>query len=325
MRLNIKLKKVTVYLITLFFLVFFNFLIPRLLPGDVVLSMYSSHEMIITEELYNELVKLHGLDKPLYEQFIIYLMQLAQGDLGYSYICRASTTDLIINALPWTLLLIFTSIILSATAGVILGVESSWRRGGRADRWLLVFMLLIDGVPSLVFGIMFVVLFCLNLGWFPTSGAVTPYSNTQGFAYISDILIHLSLPLATLTLSQISGDYLMIRNSMVLTICEPFILTARAKGLRERKIKYCHAARNAILPFFTRIGVRIVFVITGVLFIETIFAYPGLGLLTYEAISNRDLPLIQGILTVSVLLVLLTNIIVDVLYKNIDPRIEHAY
>ena len=153
---------------------------------------------------------------------------------------------------------------------------------------------------------------------------MTPYSNAQGIAHIIDILMHLALPLATLTLSQIPGDYLMIRNSMVLTIREPFILTARAKGLRERKIKYYHAARNAILPFFTRIGIRIGFVITGVLFIETIFAYPGLGLLTYEAISNRDLPLIQGILTVSVLLVLGVNILVDILYKKIDPRIEYA-
>ena len=319
-----KLKMATVYLFTIFFLVFFNFLLPRLLPGDAILGMYSGSEILITEELYSELIKLHGLDRPLHEQFITYLTQLTHGNLGYSYICHASTTDLIMNALPWTLLLIGTSFILSAAAGIVLGVESSWRRGSRTDRWLLVSMLLIDGVPSLVIGVMFLMVFSLKFGWFPTAGAMIPYSNVRGIAHISDILMHLALPLATLTLSQIPGDYLMIRNSMVLTIREPFILTAHAKGLRERKIKYCHAARNAILPFFTRIGIRIAFVITGVLFIETIFAYPGLGLLTYEAISNRDLPLIQGILTVSVLLVLGVNILVDIIYKKIDPRIEYA-
>ena len=164
MKWNRKLKMVTVYLFTIFFLVFFNFLLPRLLPGDVILSMYSSHEMIVTEQLYSELIIMHGLDKPLYEQFIIYLIQLAQGDLGYSYLCRASTTDLILNALPWTLLLIGTSFILSAAAGIILGVESSWRRGGRTDRCLLVSMLLIDGVPSLVIGVVFLVVFSLNFG-----------------------------------------------------------------------------------------------------------------------------------------------------------------
>ncbi len=320
-----KVKIVTVYLLTIFFLLFFNFLLPRLLPGDAILAMYSGSEILVTEEMYSELVKLHGLDRPLHEQFITYLIQLAHGDLGYSYIAHASTTDLIMNALPWTLLLVFTSFILSAASGIVLGVESSWRRGGRIDKLLLVFMLLIDGIPSIAIGILFLTIFSLYCGWFPTAGAVTPYSNLVGLAYLWDMLLHLALPLATLTLSQIPGDYLLIRNSMVLTICEPFVLTARAKGLKKYKIKYFHAARNAILPFFTRIGIRLAYVITGVLFIETIFAYPGLGLLTYEAISNRDLPLMQGILTVSVLLVLLINILIDLLYKKIDPRVEYAY
>jgi len=325
MKWNRKVKMVTVYLFTIIFLIFLNFLLPRLLPGDAIIAMYSGSETMITDELYIELVKLHGLDRPLHEQFITYLIQLAHGDLGYSYICHKSTTNLILDALPWTMLLVFTSFILSATVGIILGVESAWRRDGKIDRWLLTLMLLIDGIPSLVIGILFLMVFSLYFGWFPSAGAITPYSNAHGIAHISDVLMHLLLPLATLTLSQIPGDYLLIRNSMVLTIREPFILTARAKGLNERKIKYCHAARNAILPFFTRIGVRIAFVITGVLFIETIFAYPGLGLLTYQAISNHDLPLIQGILTVSVLIVLLTNILVDIFYKKIDPRIEYAY
>jgi peptide/nickel transport system permease protein len=325
MKWNRKAKMVTVYLFTIIFLVFLNFLLPRLLPGDVILAMYSGQEILITEEMYNELVILHGLDKTLYEQFSIYLTQLAHGDLGYSYVFHASTTDLILAALPWTLLLVVTSFILSAIGGIILGVESSWRRGGKIDKSLLVSMLFVDGVPSLAIGVIFLSVFSLKFGWFPTAGAMTPYSNAEGIAHIKDVLMHLVLPLSTLTLSQIPGDYLMIRNSMMLTIREPFMLTARAKGLTERKIKYFHAARNAILPFFTRIGIRLTYVLTGVLFIETIFAYPGLGLLTYEAISNRDLPLIQGILMVSVLLVLLVNIVIDIFYKKIDPRIEYAH
>jgi peptide/nickel transport system permease protein len=325
MKWNRKAKMVTVYLFTIIFLVFLNFLLPRLLPGDVILAMYSGQEILITEEMYNELVILHGLDKTLYEQFSIYLTQLAHGDLGYSYVFHASTTDLILAALPWTLLLVVTSFILSAIGGIILGVESSWRRGGKIDKSLLVSMLFVDGVPSLAIGVIFLSVFSLKFGWFPTAGAMTPYSNAEGIVHIKDVLMHLVLPLSTLTLSQIPGDYLMIRNSMMLTIREPFMLTARAKGLTERKIKYFHAARNAILPFFTRIGIRLTYVLTGVLFIETIFAYPGLGLLTYEAISNRDLPLIQGILMVSVLLVLLVNIVIDIFYKKIDPRIEYAH
>ena len=325
MKWNRKAKMVTVYLFTIIFLVFLNFLLPRLLPGDVILAMYSGQEILITEEMYNELVILHGLDKTLYEQFSLYLTQLAHGDLGYSYVFHASTTDLILAALPWTLLLVVTSFILSAIAGIILGVESSWRRGGKIDKSLLVSMLFVDGVPSLAIGVIFLSVFSLKFGWFPTAGAMTPYSNAEGIAQIKDVLMHLVLPLSTLTLSQIPGDYLMIRNSMMLTIREPFMLTARAKGLTERKIKYFHAARNAILPFFTRIGIRLTYVLTGVLFIETIFAYPGLGLLTYEAISNRDLPLIQGILMVSVLLVLVVNIVIDIFYKKIDPRIEYAH
>lgn len=322
---NRAVKMVVSYILTIFILLFLNFLLPRLLPGDAIIAMYSGHEMVMTEEMYAELVRMHGLDLPLYEQFLTYITQLAHGDLGYSYISNAPTAELIMAALPWTLLLVGTSFILSAIAGIVLGVESSWRRGGRFDRALLTFMLLLDGIPSLALGIMALMVFCLYLGWLPSTGAMTPYSGAEGIAYIMDVLWHLVLPLATLTLSMIPGDYLLIRNSMMLTIREPYILTARAKGIKKRRIKYLHAARNAILPFSTRIGIRIAYIITGALFIEKIFAYPGLGSLTYSAISNRDLPLMQGILTVSVLMVLLINIVVDLMYTKIDPRVENAY
>jgi len=322
---NRAVKVVVAYLLTIFILLFLNFLLPRLLPGDAIIAMYSGHEVVMTDELYAELIRMHGLDLPLHEQFFMYLSELAHGDLGYSYVCHASTASLIMNALPWTLLLVGTSFILSAIAGIVLGVESSWRRGGRFDRSLLTFMLLLDGIPSLALGITALTVFCLHFGWFPSTGAMTPYSGAEGIGHIADILSHLVLPLATLTLSMIPGDYLLIRNSMMLTIREPYVLTARAKGIKNRRIKYLHAARNAILPFATRIGIRIAYLITGALFIETIFAYPGLGLLTYHAISNRDLPLMQGILTVSVILVLLINIVVDLMYKKIDPRVGYAY
>ena len=318
-------KTVVAYLLTIFFLLFLNFLLPRLLPGDAIIAMYSGHEMVITDEMYAELVRMHGLDLPLHEQFVAYLTQLAHGDLGYSYICHASTASLIMGALPWTLLLVGTSFLLSAVAGIVLGVESSWRRGRRFDKALLTSMLLLDGIPSLAIGITALTVFCLHFGWFPSAGAMTPYSSAEGIGHIMDVLRHLVLPLATLTLSIIPGDYLMIRNSMMLTIREPYVLTARAKGIRARRIKYLHAARNAILPFVTRIGIRFAYIITGALFIETIFAYPGLGLLTYSAISNRDLPLMQGILTVAVVLVLLINILVDISYQKIDPRVGYAY
>nr|QNO47041.1 hypothetical protein NBCJMJBN_00002 [Methanosarcinales archaeon ANME-2c ERB4] len=322
---NRTMKLVLAYLLTIFILLFLNFLLPRLLPGDAIIAMYSGHEMAMTDEMYAKLVRMHGLDLPLHEQFLAYITQLAHGDLGYSYICHASTASLIMGALPWTLLLVGTSFILSAIAGIVLGVESSWRRGGRFDRSILTFMLLLDGIPSIALGIVSLTVFCLYFGWFPSAGAMTPYSSAEGIGHIKDVIWHLVLPLATLTLSMIPGDYLLIRNSMMLTIREPYVLTARAKGIKKRRIKYLHAARNAILPFATRIGIRLAYLITGALFIETIFAYPGLGLLTYSAISNRDLPLMQGILTVSVLLVLLINIVVDMMYKKIDPRVENAY
>jgi peptide/nickel transport system permease protein len=322
---NRTVKLVVAYLLTIFILLFLNFLLPRLLPGDAIIAMYSGHEMVMTEEMYAELVRMHGLDLPLHKQFFMYLSELAHGDLGYSYICHASTADLIMGALPWTLLLVGTSFILSAVAGIVLGVEGAWRRGGRFDRSLLTFMLLLDGIPSLALGITALTVFCLHFGWFPSANAMTPYSGAEGIGHIRDVLWHLVLPLATLTLSMIPGDYLLIRNSMILTIREPYVLTARAKGIKNRRIKYRHVARNAILPFVTRIGIRLAYLITGALFIETIFAYPGLGLLTYSAISNRDLPLMQGILTVSVILVLLINIVVDMMYKKIDPRVGYAY
>ncbi|MEA1906205.1 MAG: ABC transporter permease, partial [Euryarchaeota archaeon] len=207
-------KMVAAYLLTILILIFLTFLLPRLMPDDPIIAMHSGHEVVMTEERYAELVSMYGLDLPLHEQFLTYLSELAHGDLGYSYIYHAPTIDLIMDALPWTLLLMGTAFLLSAVVGIVLGVESSWRRGGRFDRSLLTFMLLLDGFHALVIGIIVLAIFCYHFGWFPGSGATTAYLSTGGIGHIMDVLWHLVLPLATVTLFLIPGDYLLIRNSM---------------------------------------------------------------------------------------------------------------
>ena len=166
--------------------------------------------------------------------------------------------------------------------------------------------------------------FALNLQWFPAAGAETAYAQISFGERLLDAARHLVLPLATLVLAYLPGNFLLTRNSMVMVIGQAFITTARAKGLPPVRVRYAHAARNALLPLVTRFGLRLAFMITGALVVETMFSYPGLGTLLFNAIQMRDLPLITGIVLISSLLVLAVNFSLDLIYRFIDPRIGHA-
>ena len=314
------------YAAAFFIILLLNFLLPRMIPGDPLMAIYGEETLLsMTQELKSQLVESFGLDKPLWKQFFIYLYNLIKGDIGYSYYHNIPVLNVIISYLPWTLLLMGTALILSTGFGIIAGIESGWRRGKPLDRILLTGMMSLSGFPSFFIGVIFLLIFSVTLGVLPLQGAKTAYSELSGFSLVFDLVNHLILPLSSLVLVFVSGSYLLTRNTMVTILKEPFILTAKAKGLVDRKVRYKHAGRNSMLPVVTQTGIGFgTRLITGALFIEVVFSYPGMGNLIYNSLIMRDYPVLQGSLLMITVLVLGVNLAVDLLYRKIDPRVRDA-
>lgn len=314
------------YLIALGAIFSLNFILPRLMPGDPLQAIYGDEALVaMTPEMQAQLIKQFSLDKSWWDQMLAYVLGLLHGDLGFSYYYRDQVSEVIMGALPWTLLLICLTLLISTAIGIILGIESGFRRGSSLDRSLVALLMFLSGFPDFFIGVLFLLIFAVSLDVLPLSGATSPYAGYEGLSYILDVLKHLALPLASMVLVQLGGIFLLTRNTVVTLLGEAFILTARAKGCPEGIIKYAHVGRNSLLPVTTATGMRIPHLITNVIFIEIIFSYPGIGSLLNTAISARDYPLIQGILLLVTLTVLTVNFLVDLLYMRLDPRVRYAH
>lgn len=314
------------YLLALLVIFALNFILPRMMPGDPLHAIYGDEALVaMTPQMEAHLIELFALDKSWSEQMVAYVLALLQGNLGFSYYYKDEVSAVIMGALPWTLLLVGLSLLIATALGVILGIESGYRRRERLDRGLLAGLMLLAGLPDFFLGILLLLIFGVSLHLFPLSGALTPYSGLEGLPLVVDIARHLFLPLAALVLVDVGGIYLLTRNTVVTILKEGFMLTARAKGCSEFCLRYTHAGRNALLPVTTATGLRIPQLITGALFIEIVFSYPGLGLMLRTALDARDYPLIQGILLLATITVLTANLIVDHIYKRLDPRVRYAY
>src|SRR5690554_1435916 len=325
--LNVRNRQnLTAYLTAFIIILALNFLLPRMMPSDPLTAVYGSDALVaMTPELKARLVESFALDQSIWRQLGAYFAALVRGDLGYSYYYNAPVLRVILQNLPWTLFLAGLSLALSTILGITLGIESGWRRGAKADRALLAGLMSLNGFPDFFLGLVLLLVFSVLLGLCPPAGALTPYSGFSGLALVVDILRHAALPVTALTLAHLAGGYLLTRNTMITVLQEPFMLTARAKGLSPQALKYRHAGRNSLLPVVTMTGIRLGRMVTGVFFVELIFSYPGIGWLTYQALLSRDYPLLQGIFLVTALSVLLANWAVDVLYPRLDPRVNHAH
>ena len=308
------------YLLAGLGLLILSFVLPRLLPGNFVTARYAGADITLSPAQARELTSLYDRD----QGFFTYLGRMCRLDWGHSLAFSAPVADLLLEALPWTLLLMGSAHLLATGFGFVAGVEAAWRRGGLLEKVGLSSMTVLEGIPEIGSGVLLLLFFALKLGWFPAAGAQTPYAHQSGLLWLLDVCRHLVLPLSTLILAYFPGNFLLARGSMVLVLKAPFVQTARGKGLPPRRVRYRHAARNALLPIITRFGLRLAFMITGALVVETIFSYPGLGTLLFKAIGMRDLPLIQGIVLSSSLLVLAVNLGLEFVYVRLDPGVRHV-
>lgn len=311
---------------TLLVILVINFFLPRMMPGDPF-STTSADDVgeeiiVMTEEQHLYYVNYYGLDRPLYEQFLSYMKNLMTGNLGRSIYYKMPVSDVIMLHLPWTILIVVSATVISTISGVVLGTLSAKNRKKGSDRIMMTGMIAFAEIPSFLLGLILLLIFSVYFRLFPLAGAVTPFAHYNGSTdQVLDILYHAFLPVLTLSLSQLTGVYLLTRNTLITVTTKDYIRTARAKGLGEKNVWIRHALRNALLPVVTRTGFMIGIMMGGVVLVENVFSYPGIGMTLRSAVVGRDYPLIQGILLVIAVSILICNLLVDKIYGKLDPRV----
>ena len=297
-----------------------NFFLVHLAPGDPI--VYIVGDAPVSEEIVAQLREKLGLDKPLLEQLVIYLWNVAQGDFGYSYVAREPVLAVIMHRLPATLLLTVTQYILAIIAGLFLGVISAKRQGETADTAITLLSVLGYAVPVFWLGQMLVLIFAHQLGIFPSQGMYSLRYDMTPLAAAADVAWHLVLPCITLAVFNLALIARLTRANMLQSLRLEFVMFARSKGISETAVVYRHALRNAVLPVVTIIGLNIKTLITGAVLTETVFAWPGIGRLTYEALTARDYPVLMAMFIFVGILVVVANLVTDLAYAYLDPRIR---
>lgn len=304
-------------------IVVLNFFLLQLAEGDAV-DVLAGEAGSATPEYMAELREKFGLDKPLIVQLGVYLKNVVSLDLGFSFRHDMPVSALVFDRFMPTLLLMTSTIILAVGFGIVLGLVAASGLNTWRDTAISIFALITYATPLFWVGLMLIVVFSLNLGWFPTSGMENFAMFYEGWERVVDIAHHLVLPTITLSLFYLALYTRLMRASMLEQAGQDYVTTARAKGLTERRIVFVHVLRNALLPVVTMAGVQVGALIGGSVIVESVFAWPGLGMLAFEALFARDLNLLLGIFLLSAILVVAVNLIVDIIYSTLDPRIEMA-
>lgn len=306
---------------TTFTIVLLAFVLMKLAPGDVI-DVVAGESGGATPEYMAEMRELYGLNIPIWQQFVHYIVSLAHFDLGYSFRENMPVSDLIFSRLPATITLSLTAILFALVVGVLLGIIAARYRGSLLDGLISVFSTIGFATPLFWIGLLLIVLFSINLRWFPVSGITTVGADYANQAYyLLDVSRHLILPALSLSLFFLSMYVRITRSSMLEAFGQDFVRTARAKGLSEWRVIFGHILRNAALPIVTITGLEIGGLLSGSVVVETVFGWPGIGRLAYDAVFSRDVNLLLGIFLISSFLVVLMNLVVDLLYVALDPRI----
>jgi peptide/nickel transport system permease protein len=293
----------------------------QLAPGDPIYVLAGEGG---DEAYYAEMRARYGLDRPLAEQLGRYVLAVLRGDFGYSFSYKQPVFTVILGRLPATLLLMGSALLFSTSVGLLLGIAAALRPHGALNQAVSVLTLVAAAMPVFWLGQLLIILFAVRLDWFPVQGMVSVRERYTGLRHVLDVLHHLVLPALTLGLLQLALMTRLTRTSLRTVLDEDFVRTARAKGLRERMVVLRHALRNALLPVVTILGGQIGVILTGAALTETIFAWPGLGRLLLDATLNRDYPLLMAIFMLVASCVVVVNIITDLIYTLLDPRVRYS-
>jgi len=317
-------KRAASAFVTLALAIVLNFFLFRIMPGDPTRTVVGDFR--VTPEIKQALVHQFGLDQPLWVQFILYLENLLIGNLGVSFQYRGTAVASIIfgRRLFNTFILMGSSIGVALIIGIIIGTIAAWKRESKFDISAVVFSLVTYSMPVFWLGMMIILVFGYYLDWIPIAGTITvgkTYANV--FEYAADYLHHMTGPFVTLTLSFLGFYFLIMRDSILDVFTEDYMLTAKAKGLSDRKILFRHAMRNAMLPMVSLLAVEVTYLFGGATMTETVFSWYGIGRLIYEAVVMADYPVLQGIFVVMSVLVITANFCADIVYAFLDPRIRY--
>ncbi len=314
-------KRAVFALVTIIVIISFNFFLFRIMPGNPIELLYRSP--LLSHQQIQALYQQFGLDKPLWEQFLIYLANTMVGNFGISFYYKQPVSNVLIPALINSLILLVPATILSMLFGIITGIVSAWRRGTKVDFTLLGSALAFYSMPTFWLGSIFI-LVALYIGGIPISGMYTLNANyTDPFQRLIDLLSHLALPLITLTLVLYGQFTIIMRNALIDVFTEDYILTAKAKGADDRRLIRKHALPNAMLPMVSIIAINFGLVVAGAVLTETVFSWPGIGLMIYNAILSRDYPVLQGAFVIVSITVVIANLLADLAYAYLDPRIRY--
>jgi len=321
--LRAALRSVALYALTMVAVVVVVFTLPRAMPGDPLASLNDPDSgLYVNDQAVRDRVEAYyGLDKPLPQQFEHYVGRLARGDLGFSIARKRPVVSLLRAHLPWTLLLMGVSIVLASLLSFVAGVAATWRRGRLSDRSLLTGMTVAQAIPEYALAAILLIAFAVVLPIFPLAGARTAFAEHGRIAGVLDVAVHLVLPAGALTLSLLGTKFLLVRNTMISALGADYMVLARAKGLPDRLLKYRHAGRNALLPFLTVVGIQAGYAVGGAVFVESVFAYPGMGTLILQAVEARDYPVLEATFLVFAVVVLAVNLALELVYARIDPRV----
>lgn len=319
--LSFALRRLLLAIPTLLIVISAVFLLVHLAPGDA--TTFLAGDGAIGDEYLAAIRAEYGLDDPFHIQYIKYITKVITGDLGTSFRYSAPVTELILERLPATLVLMLGAIILFVGLGIVLGVFASRRPNSTFDICLSVGAVAGWSTPLFWLGQMLIIVFAVKLRWLPAQGMFSLQNTAQGLARLPDLGMHLILPLCTLGMRYLALGARMTRASMLEVSSQDYIITARSKGLAEKLVLIRHAVPNALLPVVTLVGMNIGTMLTGSVLTEVVFGWPGMGRLLYDGIYARDYPLVIGIVITVSIAVIVTNLITDLVYAFIDPRIKY--
>jgi len=322
------LRRIGIALLTLFIVTTFTFFLIRKAPGDPLYMwamQYVGEYGMSFEKAYETVKSMYDYDpeEPLTQQYIRYIRGLLRGDLGHSFVYRISVTGIILKALPFTVFILSLSLLLSFGSGILLGMIIAWKRKTVLDPLVTAYASFTAATPDYITALILLVVFAINLKLFPSKGAYDS-ALTPGFnwPFLKSLLYHSALPIIATTFESAGGWALAMKGSAVGVLGEDYIMAARARGLKERRIMIHYMGRNAILPMVTGVAIALGAMLGGNTLIETVFNYPGIGWFFAQAIGRRDYGLMQGLFLLTASAVIFANLAADVLYSWLDPRIK---